>query len=168
MKNLDNYLDFIQENRLSPTKKTMSSAAGAGSGLIVASAAHGLMKKGGSEIFKKYTGKEMPSNVIKLINKGTMEVGKRATITGLGLYAGYRASKAIFDRCSRKCGAFKINTRKRQLCILNCKQDYVTKKINDREGKGKDASQLRVTLAKIIAHKKKDYNVREPKIENNK
>jgi hypothetical protein len=159
MKNLDMYLNFIQESRLTPTRKTMSSVAGVGSGVIVAGAAHGLMKKGGEKIFKKYTGNEIPKDVSKLINKGTMEIGKKATIAGLGLYAGYRATKAIFDKCSRKCGAFSINTRKRQLCLLNCKQDYVTKRINELESNGKDASQLRVTLAKIIAHKKKDYNV---------
>jgi hypothetical protein len=48
-------------------------------------------------------------------------------ITGFGLgpikWAAYRTIRAAFDKCTEKCGTFKINNARRQQCMQKCKDD---------------------------------------------
>jgi len=49
--------------------------------------------------------------------------------SGVPAWATYRGIRAIFDKCTIDCGILKINTRKRQECIMKCKQEYLKKKL---------------------------------------
>lgn len=54
------------------------------------------------------------------------------TPLGLGIvgWPVYRAIRAAFDKCSRQCGTFHINTPTRQRCMAKCKEDMNEKVLN--------------------------------------
>lgn len=49
-----------------------------------------------------------------------------AALSGL-TWGGYRAVRAAFDKCTRACGVFKLNTPPRQLCMAKCKLQQAVK-----------------------------------------
>lgn len=42
----------------------------------------------------------------------------------------YRAVRAQFDKCTRKCGTFELNTSRRQHCLLKCKVQKLQGELN--------------------------------------
>ena len=57
---------------------------------------------------------------------------------GLGpvWWAVYRAIRSAFDKCTERCGTFKINNRERQVCMQKCKEER-DKKIANLKAKAK-------------------------------
>lgn len=70
---------------------------------------------------------------------------------GLAQWAGYRLVRSLFDKCTKQCGLFKINTPKRQLCLYKCKEQMLIKTISGANGHVSPTkiAELKVKLAKV-------------------
>jgi len=72
--------------------------------------------------------------------------GAASAATSLASWAGYRLVRSAFDVCTKKCGTFKINTEKRQLCLFKCKALRLEKEIAGlKQIKGKPSEILKKT-----------------------
>jgi hypothetical protein len=62
----------------------------------------------------------------------------------------YRAARAQFDKCTRRCGTFELNTSRRQHCLIKCKVQKLQKELQGakKAGDEKKAKQLQSQLAK--------------------
>lgn len=83
----------------------------------------------------------------------------------------YRAARAQFDKCTRQCGTFELNTSRRQHCLIKCKVQKLQKELQAAK-KAKDekkAKQVQSQLAKAQQTLKKSQQsfakrgVQEPK-----
>jgi len=112
----DRFLASEAGGRVAQTRKTGFSIAGLpfsfGAGSYAAGAATGAMAPGaaaGAGVF------------------ATMAAGAAA---GVALWALYRKVRATFDKCSKKCGTYKLNTIDRQNCMSQCKVEKIKSEIN--------------------------------------
>lgn len=108
-----------------------------------------------------------------LKNKNISRMKKAKTIgmlgAGLAAYGVYRYIRSLYDKCTKTCGTYELNTPKRQLCLLNCKKLSLQKRIELMK-KNKESSdninkyieKLKVTNQKIILYKK---YIREKELE---
>lgn len=69
---------------------------------------------------------------------------------GAGIWALYRAIRAKYDVCTKKCGTFEINTARRQHCMAKCKIGKVQKELDA----AKKAKNPREIAKKTLALKK--------------
>lgn len=52
-----------------------------------------------------------------------------AAAAGAGAWVAYRAIRAHFNDCTKKCGTFNLNTPKRQACLFRCQVEKTNKAI---------------------------------------
>jgi len=130
MTELNKYLTYLDEDdkkqdlnkvKIHPKRKLASSIAGYANPVddYVAGAV-GL----GAAI------KTMKSKAVGPMSKAAAYgLGAAAGVAGSALaVAGYREIRSWFDSCTKTCGTFAVNTPKRQLCMLKCKQAAQQKK----------------------------------------
>ena len=79
-----------------------------------------------------------PETLKKIETPTKMAAGAAIGLTiGTGGVLAYREIRSWFDKCTKQCGTFEINTPKRQLCMLKCKQ-IANKKKEELSNKGKE------------------------------
>ena len=49
---------------------------------------------------------------------------------GAGIWALYRAIRGKYDKCTKRCGTFEINTARRQHCMAKCKIEKTQAELN--------------------------------------
>jgi hypothetical protein len=77
-----------------------------------------------------YLTTEQKIMLIKEIQESTKKTTMSAVgfVAGLPLgWAGYRVIRGAFDKCSDRCGTFKINNEERQACLAKCKEELKRK-----------------------------------------
>ena len=84
----------------------------------------------------------------------------KATVISALLFGSYRIIRNLFDeKCTSKCGLFKMNDIKRQYCIYKCKLARIQKEIHvtklamkdvEKLPKDKSYTKLKIKLAKKI------------------
>ncbi len=84
-----------------------------------------LNEAGKKEIKERFL-KEQGTDPHALKTSGREERKRASSIIGVATnpvgYLGYRTVKAIFSKCARKCGSFRINSPERVRCLAACKQ----------------------------------------------
>jgi len=60
-----------------------------------------------------------------------------------------RSIRMLWDQCVASCGAFAINSPRRQLCLYTCKEKVLKEKIKRYELKGKPTVELKKKLIKV-------------------
>lgn len=103
---------FLKEQGYHPYRKTFFAHYGGPTGAAVSGAATGaqIAKAGGGA-------------------KAAIVGGAAGAALGLTQWAGYRLIRSAFDECTKKCGMFKINNPKRQMCLFKCKAARLEKEI---------------------------------------
>jgi len=124
-----------EQGKIKSTRKTTDSVTGVAAGGLAATSAVGATKH---LINKANKVPEIQKTFGKLKLSKPHAIAKVATgaVVGAGAWGIYRSARAIFDKCSRQCGMFKINTPKRQECLKKCKEELLRKK-NELMKKGK-------------------------------
>lgn len=71
--------------------------------------------------------------VVNAINlaTGLLGISPGGVTGGIGVWGGYRIIRAFFDKCTKQCGVFNINTLRRQICITHCKTKIYSKILKD-------------------------------------
>jgi len=113
-------------------RKTAMSGAGIGYGAFSHGLDVGFIKAAERSAKKHPFGSNFALKGIYPQDYKGLSGAKRAaktTVRGAAVWAAYRGIRAIFDECTRKCGALKINNAKRQECMMECKKEYLTKKL---------------------------------------
>ena len=119
---LNNYLIYLNEDeKIHPKRKEAISWIGATPASDVATAA----LFGGSKYRSALKQGLTKSQALK--GMALHSVGGAAA--SFGLYLGYRLARSFFDKCTKTCGTYGINTPKRQLCMLKCKKGALEKHI---------------------------------------
>ena len=151
-------------HEIRPKTKTTASVAGSGAGLAglaggttasIIGASRFANKKSGGELASMLAldsaksaeyGKQVGANkAFELLTAKKFPVGATAkvaasgAIVGAALYAAYRGIRAIFDKCSRSCGAFALNTFKRQICLAKCNVIKAERELDVAKKTGKPA-----------------------------
>ena len=152
---LNIYLKYLHEDdedvKINPKRKTFMSVAG------VANPADDIIfgLTGGATLFKA------SKDASKFERYGKKALGFGAgVVLGAAFVAGYRIIRSWFDKCTKQCGLYSVNTPTRQLCMLNCKRVSLIKTIKLLESNGVDNTKiekvkdkLKVIDKKIILYK---------------
>jgi hypothetical protein len=124
---LDDYLTYLHEDenkkdvKIHPRRKEISSIAAIANPVDdIVFGAIGL--KGAMTKLKSKA-----NTIPKKVGVGALGVGA-GIAAGAAAIAGYREIRSWFDKCTKQCGTFQVNTPKRQLCMLKCKQMAQKKK----------------------------------------
>jgi len=67
---------------------------------------------------------------------------------GAGVWALYRVIRAKYDKCTKRCGTFEINTARRQFCMAKCKVEKTQAELNAAM-KSKDEKQIQKKKAAL-------------------
>jgi hypothetical protein len=123
---LDDYLTYLHEDKdkevkIHPRRKEISSIAAIAN--PVDDIVFGAIGMKGAMTKLKSKANTLP----KKVGVGALGVGA-GIAAGAAAIAGYREIRSWFDKCTKQCGTFQVNTPKRQLCMLKCKQMAQKKK----------------------------------------
>jgi len=149
---INNYLNYLHEKdnkavKIHPKRKEIDSIAGIANPLddIVfggagATGAYKAVKKAGG-------------STAKALGAGGVGVAG-GLVMGAAFVAGYRLIRSWFDKCTSTCGTYKVNTPKRQLCMLKCKKLAIEKHIALCEKHNK-TKQIPALQSKLVVINKK-------------
>jgi len=75
-----------------------------------------------------------------------------------GVWAIYRMIRAKFDKCTKQCGKFEINSVRRQYCMAKCKKDRYAAELEAAK-KAKDPKKIEKAQKQLMKAEKKvkDY-----------
>jgi hypothetical protein len=79
------------------------------------------------------------------------------SVAGAQAYLGvpyliYRTIRGNFDKCTKKCGTYELNTSRRQHCMIKCKVAKLTAELAAVQ-KTKDSSKIELAKAKLAKAK---------------
>ena len=93
-------------------------------GFLLDSKLYKLNENSESEVKYRFIREQSDPHALK--TSGREERKRASSIIGVVSnpvgYLGYRSVKAIFSKCARKCGSFRINSPERVRCLAACKQ----------------------------------------------
>lgn len=97
-------------------------------------------------VIDRFLVSEAGGRVAKL-RKSAMSVAGGTAYLGVP-YLIYRTIRANFDKCTKKCGTYELNTSRRQHCMIKCKVAKLTGELNAAM-KAKDTEKVAKLKAKL-------------------